>query len=102
MIKIQIGILERTLEEVTPEWINQQINLRRKDGVFVSVKVIIKTGSINMMLSTPDEESTAQAGRVPNEQERVIFDLWNKHQLNDIHFSGGNLVAFLKQLVRVV
>jgi len=33
-----------------------------------------------------------------NTQEEKIYDLWEKHRLDEADFSGGNLVAFLKQL----
>jgi hypothetical protein len=102
MIKIQIGLDERTLDEADPSWINQQINKRKADNVFVCVKVIINDGSMNMMLSTPDSEKKATSRRMPTEQEREIFELWDKHKLNEEDFSGGNIVAFLKQLERLI
>jgi hypothetical protein len=37
-------------------------------------------------------------GRAPNPRERELFELWAKHQLNQPDFSGGQLVAFLKQV----
>jgi len=31
-------------------------------------------------------------------QEQAVFDLWARCGLKDARFSGGNVVAFLKQL----
>lgn len=101
MIKIQIGQAEIELDDVSPNWINQQINLRRTDGITVCVRVIIDEGGLNMLLSTPTCGSSGGIPRPPNQREKAVFDLWEQRGLNKAGFSGGNLVAFLKQLKNI-
>lgn len=101
MITIRIGNDERSNEDVSEQWITQQINRRRDDNAPACVTVVIHQPPLNMTLRTPGCTSTAPsggAGRAPNDQERKIFDLWDRLGLNGINFSGGNVVAFIKQL----
>ena len=104
-IRVQIGTDERPLNEVTESWVNQQIRDRRNGGAPICVKVHIHTSSLNLVLSTP---ACAQlgggggGGRAPTPHEREFFTLWERRGLNDPSFTGGNLVAFLKQVQRMV
>jgi hypothetical protein len=97
-IKVQIGTSERDISDIEPNWVNEQINRRKKDGVPVCVRVSINLGDINIALATTDCPGGGGGGRPPNRQEKEIFALWNKLHLNQESFSGGNLVAFLKQI----
>jgi hypothetical protein len=100
MITIQIGGSgERTLEEATPQWINEQIKRRRDDDQPACVKVHIDVPPVNLALATPGcAGSSGGGGRLPNQREQRIFELWTQRGLNDPNFAGGNLVAFLKQV----
>jgi hypothetical protein len=55
-----------------------------------------------MILTTPNCASSGGGGRTPNAQEKRIFDLWDKRSLNKPDFTGGNLIAFLKQLRQII
>ena len=72
MIRVRIRDAERELSSVSESWINQQINRRGADGQSVC--------------------------RPPNRYEEQVFNLWKKRGLNQEQFTGGNLIAFLKQL----
>ena len=98
MIRIKIGDNERDLVRADEQWINQQINRGRADGQTVCVRVIVKKGDLNMRLSTPTFGTSGGGRRSANPHEREVFALWNELGLNDAGFTGGNLVAFLKQL----
>lgn len=98
MIRVQIGGDERDLATADEQWINQQINRRRADGQTVCVRVTVKEGDLSMVLSTPTCGGSGGGGRPPRPQEKEIFNLWNQRGLDDANFTGGNLVAFLKQL----
>lgn len=98
MIRVQIGGDERELATADEQWINQQINRRRADGQTVCVRVTVKEGDLSMVLSTPTCGGSGAGGRPPRPQEKEIFNLWNQRGLDDASFTGGNLVAFLKQL----
>lgn len=100
VIIVTIGEQQRSLQEVTAEWINQQIQRRRADGRPVCARVSIQQGGLNMALSTPNCGNAGGGGRLPNSNEKEVFRLWADRGLDDPHFSGGNLVAFLAQLKR--
>lgn len=98
MITVRIGDSESS-DINDAHWINEQIRRRRKDGQDVCVTVRIEEGQLRLTLGTP-ACPRGRGGRVLNDDERSIFELWNKHHLNDASFSGGDVVAFLKQLSR--
>ena len=97
MIRVQIGGNERELANASESWINQQINRRRADGQSVCARVRIRNDRLNMTLSTPSCPN-GSGGRFPNRHEKEVFDLWQKRGLNKEGFTGGNLIAFLKQV----
>lgn len=99
MIKIIIENNEIDLKDLDEGWINQQINKRRQDGFNVCVQVKIQEGNLNMHLSTLTcPKFSGGRGRAPNDNEKRIFMLWEKMGLNADDFTGGKLIAFLKQL----
>jgi len=102
MIRIQIGIDERTIDAAEPNWINQQINRRRSLQEPICVRVKIKIGDVNLMLSTPNCQCFGGDGSPLNSKENQIVELWNRLRLNENDFSGGNLVAFLKQVDKLL
>ena len=103
MIRVRIGSDERDMtESVDEHWINQQINRRRHEGQQVCVQVTVREPGVDAVLSSPGCGSPGGGGRPPNVEEREIFDLWNQRGLNRADFTGGNLVAFLKQLRSLV
>src|SRR5215204_6019420 len=99
MIEVQIGSIKKIVEEVNPIWINEQLVRRRRDGEPVCVQVFVDKPPIHMRLSTPDCPSQV-GGRPATPQENEIFELWERYRMNDSKFTGGNLVAFLRQVSR--
>lgn len=85
-------------QEADPEWINQQINKRRADGQTVWVLVTVQDSSFKLSLATPGYPS-AGGRSVLSSEEQAVVDLWRKLGLSESGFTGGNVVAFLKQLV---
>jgi hypothetical protein len=102
MHRIRIGTSERPLEEATESWIAQQLNERRKEGQSVCVQVILKTSGIDMVLSTPACGNGSGASRAPNPRESEIFTLWEKRGLRQPDFTAGNVIAFVKQVLRLL
>jgi hypothetical protein len=103
MNTISIGAESRTLEQADPDWITQQISGRRKDGQSVCVRVSIHTPELNLSCITPAcASSGGGGGRPPTAREREILELWAKHGLNDGDFSPGNVVAFVRQVLRLL
>lgn len=102
MVRIKIGLDERTLDEVSESWIAQQITKRKQSGdKSVCVEVMIREDDLNLRLATP---GCPKAGgvRQANRHEREIINLWKKRGLNDSSFSPGNVIAFLRQLRRLL
>ena len=102
MISVRIGNDKRPLDDASPDWIVQQIERRRRDGIAACVVVSIRTTDLNMHLSTPECAGSAGGGRPPNARERAVLELWQKHGLNEAGFAPGHVVAFLVQLKRVL
>ena len=100
MVSVRIGDETRNLLDATESWINQQIGRRRADGQSICVEVAINTSGLNLRLATPGCGSAGGGGRPPNANEASVLHLWNKRGLNDSGFTGGALVAFLKQVQR--
>ncbi len=99
MIEVQIGSIKKNLEEVNAGWINEQLARRRRDDEPVCVQVFIDKSPLNMRLATPDCPSRV-GGRAATPRENNIFELWERHRMNDSNFTGGNLMAFLRQVSR--
>ena len=92
----------RSLSDADESWATQQVNRRRRDGLGVCVVVKVETSGINLTLATSAcVGSGGGGGRLPNAREQDVFDMWNSLHLNTSDFTGGNLVAFLKQLRRL-
>ena len=100
MITVTIAGESKGMNDVSEAWINQSINRRRRDGGNVCVQVRIATSGVDVGLSTPTCGGGFGGGRLPNAREQEIIALWNKHGLNRDDFTGGNLIAFLKQVSR--
>lgn len=98
MSTIRIGSDHRLLADVEEHWVVQQVKNRQREGRAVCVQVAVRTSTLNLNLSTPACGGGGGATRAPTPAEAEIFRLWEKHKLNTDEFSGGNVVAFLKQL----
>jgi hypothetical protein len=102
MITIRIGDASKDFNSADPQWINQQINLRRQAGENVCVQITIHEGELSMVLATPTCGSGGGGGRPPTNHEAAIFKLWDDRGLKDNNFTGGNVVAFLQQLKKLL
>ena len=97
-IRIVIGTSEREINNIEPNWINEQLSRRRNEGSPVCVRIIIEVGDINLSLATSDCPSSSGVRRRLTRAENEVLALWRKLHLDEANFSSGNLVAFLKQL----
>lgn len=102
MVTVRIGAETRNLPEADESWVNQQVARRRRDGQDVCVEVTFQTSGLNLRLATPGCGNGGGGGRLPNNNEREVLELWAKRGLNSSEFTGGNLIAFLKQLDRIL
>lgn len=97
MIRISIAGENRYLQDADSDWVTQQVERRRKDGLPVCVTVAINTGDLAITLATP-ECASGGGGRAPTSREASVIDLWNQLGLNRSDWAPGNVVAFLKRL----
>jgi hypothetical protein len=102
-VTIRIGNETRDLSSVSESWITEQVNRRQAAGQDVCVQVSIHTDAIQVALTTPGCGGGGGGGiRRPNPNEQDVFELWNKRGLNASGFTGGNVVAFVKQLKKLL
>jgi len=97
-VRIIIGTSERDINDIEPNWINEQVSRRRNEGSPVCVRIAIEMGDINLSLSTSDCPSSVGVQRMLTRAENEVLDLWRKLHLSEADFTSGNLVAFVKQL----
>jgi len=102
MVMVQIGQEERTYGEADERWVSQQIAKRKADGESVCVRVTIRENDAELNLATPTCGGGGGGGRAPSARENEIIAEWRKHNLDQSEFAGGNLVAFLKALKRLL
>lgn len=102
MNTIKIGNEERSLSEVDSQWITQQIVNRRNAGMTVCVIVSVTVTDVDLTLATPTCGAGGGGSRQFTSPERGILDLWNKHHLNEPEFSPGDVVSFVKQVMRMI
>lgn len=102
MNTIRIGGTEKALEDASESWINHQVRQRREEGP-VCVQVNLKFNNVQMVLSTPECSGCAgRGGRQPNPRESEVFQLWEQRHLNQNEWEVGNLIAFLKQVRKMM
>lgn len=102
MITIKIDTVEQQLENLDESWILQQINRRRDEGDSVCVIVKIDEPNVKIILATKDCGNAGGSARALTREEERVVERWRKHHLDKPEFAGGELVAFLKQLARLL
>jgi len=105
MIEISIGEAKRSfsdLNHIEESWITKEINGRIDDDMTLCVKIRIKEGSFDVVLSTIGCYSTGKSRKPKNRRELKLLHLWEKCKLNNEDFNGGNVVSFLKQLRHII
>jgi hypothetical protein len=100
MIMVEIGDTPaRTFKELSPGWINHQINSRRHDGQTVCVRVTVSHPGIDLVLPSCGCVRNGGSGTwIPSRDEQEIIEQWNKAGLNKCDFNAGNLISFLRHL----
>lgn len=96
-IRVHIGSSDKPLNQVTNDWITQEINNRKRDGQNVCVKVTINGDGVNIVLSSLDCATGRRGGRRPNKKEQKLFSLWKKRGMKNDNIVPGSLISFLNQ-----
>ena len=100
MVSVKIGPRELSLSEVNPHWIEQQINGNRREGTAFTVVVRVQVDGVNLCFVAPPPPGGP--GREYSARETAIIELWMRCGMNRAGFSPGDLIAFLKQLPRLL
>lgn len=100
MIRVTIGNESRTANEISQQWLCNQINGRRNHHEHVCVRVIIKECGVGLQLQTPGCPIWAGGSGPLTHTESKIVDLWHKHKLDQPDFGCEGVYAFLGQVVR--
>ncbi len=88
-------------KDIDEQWINQQINRRIACGEVVWLWIKIQQGNLNFSISTPNYPVGGfGGGRQLIQDELHVYQLWKERGLENPDFTGGNLIAFLKQFFR--
>lgn len=99
MISVKIGDEARSGSDVSERWVNHLVNGMRAQGHVPCVRITFDTPDAKLTLSTPTCGGGAGGGRRPlNTRETELVELWRKLHLDTENFSGGQIVAFLKQV----
>jgi hypothetical protein len=104
MIAVHISEAQREFangREIDEQWITEQINRRRRDDLTVCVRVSIQDAPVNLRLSSAGCSGGRASARFSAEQQSII-ELWRRNRLDQADFDSGNVIAFLKQLHRVL
>lgn len=101
MIDLKIGINSKkfsSLSQIDENWIKQQINLSNNTGQLFCIRVLIDQDPVNLVLATQGCSSSGGGSRLPNKDERRIFDLWNEMKLDGSGFQPEKFIIFFKRL----
>lgn len=101
-IRIRIGQDERELNQADEHWITSRIRQEEADQGRVCIRVFIKAGDVDIILSSRGCSKSGCGGRRATAKEQEFFNLWDKLELNANNVTGGKVNAFLKQARRIV
>lgn len=97
MITININGTERSMQDASEGWVNEQINRRKRDPQPICVRVRIeKKPEVDLSLPSRDCPPGG-SGRELTRRENEIYELWKKHMMRDSGFNGGHLWSFLNR-----
>lgn len=100
-VTITIGEETLTYARSSKEWINKLFARARQQGSLPCVVVQIGEPGFVIGLSTPNCGRGKGGGSLTPAQSRVV-EAWVKHRLTTSSYTGGNLIAFLSELERLV
>jgi hypothetical protein len=101
-IQVSIGGTRKRLQDVDDCWVDQQITRRQAQGQLVCVQVHIECDRAIQSLNTPTCGGVPGGSRPPNHLEQRIFDAWERCNLTTSRFDARDVMAFLKQLMRML
>jgi hypothetical protein len=80
--------------------INRAVNMWKAKGIPICVQLAIKTTDLDVILTTDAcGGGGGGGGRAPNRRESQVFELWRRKGLQSGLFAGGELIAFMRQVL---
>ena len=106
MIKVKVGGTELaydSVREVEESRILGMISALRREGQPVCVLVTVEQYPVDLLLPAGACTGMSNGVRRPlKPEEQRIIEVWERHKLNRADFHEGELIAFLKQLRRLL
>ena len=102
-VSISIGDETRTFQTATKDWINKLFAQAHKRGARPMVVVRIDQPGLVLGLATPGAGAGAGGGGgVLSAAQNSLVDAWLRHRMGSSKYTGGNLIAFLNDLERLL
>ena len=92
MITIRINQASETDLGISPQWIKEQIQNRRKDGSAICVLFEINCTEMQINLSFGQCPSGNGGGRAPNKREEQLIEEWRR--VKDRELNPGLIISF--------
>ena len=100
-VTVRFGDAERSNDEITANWIEQQVRVRQRDGQLACAAVRIEGDGVNVALAAGDCPPGRGSGREANSRELEVIELWRRRHLGDGRLVSGALEAFVRQVQRL-
>lgn len=100
-VTITIGDETKSYKAATKDWVNRLFAQARRVGLLPAVQVHISQPGLVLGLATPGSGSGGGSGSLSPAQ-RDIVDAWLRHHMVSDKYTGGNLIAFLNDLERLL
>jgi len=100
-VSITVGDETRSYASATKDWINKAFSLAKRQGFLPSVTIQINQPGLVLGLATPSAARGGGGGVLTPLQNRIV-EAWMRHHMSSDSYTGGNLIAFLNDLERLV
>ena len=97
MVTVKIGQETRDADGVSPQWLHEAIEARRRDGADGSVLIKIVADEVDVTLRAPAGPGRGSA-RELSKAEDYILDRWTHLGLSSDGFSIDALYKFLRDM----
>jgi hypothetical protein len=101
MVTIEIGGDPRPIQHADASWIANELGGRQHQNGSVCVSVNVQEPGANFRLITPGCGS-GRGTKTLSPLETEILALWIDHRMNTNDFTVGNLISFVRRLVRLL
>ena len=100
-VSITIGDETRSYASATKDWINKTFAFAKRQGLLPSVTIQLSQPGLVLGLATPGAGRRGDGGALTPAQNRIV-EVWIRHHMTSNHYTGGNLIAFLSELERLI